>query len=62
METDLSLNEFWEQPPALRHAAFAQLRALPSPQFFEVPETPFAADDARLDPVYERIDAPANSS
>jgi cytochrome P450 len=46
METDLSLNEFWEQPPALRHAAFAQLRALSSPQFFEVPKTPFAADDA----------------
>jgi methyl-branched lipid omega-hydroxylase len=45
METDISLNEFWEQPLALRHAAFAQLRALPGPQFFEVPETPFSGDD-----------------
>jgi methyl-branched lipid omega-hydroxylase len=45
-ELDLSQNAFWEQPPAQRHAAFAQLRALGRPQFFEVPEYPIPGDTA----------------
>ncbi len=40
-DLDLSQNAFWEQPPALRHAAYARLRAMPSPPFFEAPESPF---------------------
>jgi cytochrome P450 len=38
---DLSQNEFWERPPAERHAAYAQLRSMPQPPFFEAPESPF---------------------
>jgi methyl-branched lipid omega-hydroxylase len=40
-DVDLSQNEFWEQPPAWRHAAFAQLRAMQPPPFFDAPESPF---------------------
>jgi cytochrome P450 len=43
---DLSQNEFWGLPAAERHAAFAQLRALGSPQFFDVPESPIPGDDS----------------
>ncbi len=43
---DLSQNEFWGLPAAERHAAFAQLRALVTPQFFDVPESPIPGDDA----------------
>ncbi len=42
---DLSQNAFWEQPPSQRHADFAQLRALPGPQFFDVPDSPIPGDD-----------------
>jgi methyl-branched lipid omega-hydroxylase len=38
---DLSDTEFWGLPPAQRHAAFAELRRLPTPPFFTEPETPF---------------------
>jgi methyl-branched lipid omega-hydroxylase len=40
-DLDLSQNAFWEQPPAWRHAAYARMRAMPSPPFFEAPESPF---------------------
>ena len=38
---DLSDTEFWGLPLARRHAAFAELRRLPTPPFFTEPETPF---------------------
>ena len=38
---DLSDTEFWGLPLAQRHAAFAELRRLPTPPFFTEPETPF---------------------
>ena len=38
---DLSDTEFWGLPLAQRHAAFAELRRLPTPPFFAEPETPF---------------------
>jgi cytochrome P450 len=44
-ELDISQNAFWGQTPLQRHAAYAQLRALPEPPFFEVPENPFGTDD-----------------
>jgi cytochrome P450 len=44
-DLDMSQNAFWEQPPAWRHAAYARLRALPSPPFFQVPENPFGTDE-----------------
>jgi cytochrome P450 len=40
-ELDMSLNDFWSRPPAWRSAAYAQLRALPSPPFFNAGESPF---------------------
>jgi cytochrome P450 len=40
-DLDLSQNTFWEQPPAQRHAAYARLRAMQPPPFFESPESPF---------------------
>jgi methyl-branched lipid omega-hydroxylase len=43
-DLDLSQNEFWAKPPAERHAAYAQLRAMPSPPYFEAPENPFGPD------------------
>ena len=43
-DIDLSDNAFWGQPPAERHAAFAQLRALGTPQFFDVPDSPIPGD------------------
>jgi cytochrome P450 len=39
---DLSDTEFWGLPLADRHAAFAQLRALPAPAYFEAPESPLS--------------------
>jgi hypothetical protein len=30
---------FWRRPPAQRHAAYELLRAMPSPPFFEAPES-----------------------
>jgi cytochrome P450 len=41
----MSQNPFWEQPPAQRHSAYARLRALQPPPFFEVPENPFGTDE-----------------
>jgi cytochrome P450 len=38
---DLSDTEFWRLPLSQRHAAFAELRRLPTPPFFTEPETPF---------------------
>jgi methyl-branched lipid omega-hydroxylase len=43
-DLDLSQNEFWMKPPAERYAAFAQLRAMPEPPYFEAPENPFGDD------------------
>ncbi len=40
-DLDLSQNAFWEQPPAERHAAFARLRAMQPPPFFDPIESPF---------------------
>jgi cytochrome P450 len=44
-DLDISQNAFWGQTPQQRHAAYAQLRALPEPPFFDVPENPFGTDD-----------------
>jgi cytochrome P450 len=44
-ELDLSQNEFWGHPLPWRHGAFAQLRALPGPAYFAVPENMFGDDD-----------------
>jgi methyl-branched lipid omega-hydroxylase len=44
-DLDLSQNEFWEKPPTERHAAYAQLRAMPTPPYFEAPENPFGQDE-----------------
>jgi len=41
-DIDLSDNEFWGLPLTERAAAFARLRALDHPAFFEEPETPFS--------------------
>jgi methyl-branched lipid omega-hydroxylase len=42
---DLSQNEFWERPPAERYAAYAELRAMPQPPYFDPPESPFDAPE-----------------
>ena len=42
---DISQNDFWAQPPALRHAGYAELRAMPSPPYFNAPESPFGQDE-----------------
>jgi methyl-branched lipid omega-hydroxylase len=42
---DLSQNEFWGRPPAERYAAYAQLRAMPQPPYFDPPESPFDAPE-----------------
>src|SRR5215469_6782216 len=39
----MSQNAFWAQPPAWRAAAYATLRAMPSPPYFEAAESPFGA-------------------
>ncbi len=44
-DLDLSQNEFWAQSPALRHSAFARLRALDHPARFTEPQSPFRGDD-----------------
>jgi methyl-branched lipid omega-hydroxylase len=44
-DLDLSQNAFWEQPPAQRHAAYARLRAMQPPPFFESPESPFGTPE-----------------
>jgi cytochrome P450 len=46
-DLDLSQNDFWLQPPAQRHAAYAQLRAMPSPPYFNPPDSPIVTDDDR---------------
>ena len=40
-ELDVSQTEFWAQPPAWRHAAYARLRAMSPPPFFDAGESPF---------------------
>ncbi len=44
-DLDLSENAFWALPPAQRHAAYARLRALEPPPFFEAGESPFGAPE-----------------
>jgi methyl-branched lipid omega-hydroxylase len=44
-DLDMSQNAFWELPPAERHAAYAQLRAMQPPPFFAAPESPFGTDE-----------------
>jgi len=44
-DLDLSQNAFWEQPPAQRHTAFARLRAMQPPPFFEPVENPFGTPE-----------------
>lgn len=46
-DLDMSATAFWAQPPGRRHAAYAELRALPSPPFFAPPESPIVASDDR---------------
>jgi methyl-branched lipid omega-hydroxylase len=41
LDVDLSDNAFWGLPLAKRHAAFARLRGLEHPPFFEEPDSPF---------------------
>jgi methyl-branched lipid omega-hydroxylase len=40
-ELDMSQNDFWAQPPAWRQAAYARLRAMSPPPFFDTGESPF---------------------
>ena len=42
---DLSQNEFWALSLADRHAAFARLRQLDAPPFFEIAENPFTTEN-----------------
>jgi methyl-branched lipid omega-hydroxylase len=42
---DLSQNEFWALSLADRHAAFAQLRKLDTPPFFDIHENPFTTEN-----------------
>jgi methyl-branched lipid omega-hydroxylase len=42
---DLSQNEFWALSLADRHAAFARLRELDTPPFFDVPDNPFTTEN-----------------
>ena len=44
-DLDMSQMTFWEQPPAQRHAAYAALRAMPSPPFFDAGESPFGVPE-----------------
>jgi cytochrome P450 len=44
-DLDLSQNSFWEQPPAYRHAAFARLRTMQPPPFFDSLESPFGTPE-----------------
>jgi cytochrome P450 len=44
-DIDLSQNEFWMLSLAERHAAFAELRKLDAPPFFDDPETPFTTEN-----------------
>ena len=44
-DIDLSDNAFWALPPTQRHAAYARLRALDSPPFFEAGESPFGVPE-----------------
>jgi cytochrome P450 len=44
-DLDLSQNEFWNRPPEWRHAAFARLRQMQPPPFFETPENPFTTTE-----------------
>jgi cytochrome P450 len=44
-DLDLSQNAFWEQPPAQRFAAFAQLRTMQPPPFFEAVMNPFGTTE-----------------
>ena len=43
-ELDLSRDEFWTRPRSRRHAAYARLRKMPPPLFFEEPDSPFGND------------------
>jgi methyl-branched lipid omega-hydroxylase len=42
----MSQNEFWAQPPAERHAAYARLRAMSPPAFIDAGESPFGTVEA----------------
>ncbi len=42
---DISQNEFWSLSLDDRQAAFAELRKLDSPPFFDIPENPFNTED-----------------
>jgi len=44
-DIDLSQNEFWALSLAERHAAFARLRELDTPPFFDVPDNPFTTEN-----------------
>ncbi|MDR2986022.1 MAG: cytochrome P450 [Nocardiopsaceae bacterium] len=44
-DIDISQNEFWLLPLAERHTAFAELRKLNSPPFFEIVENPFGTEE-----------------
>ena len=46
-DLDISATAFWARPPRERHAAYAELRALPAPPFFAAPESPLAISDDR---------------
>ena len=44
-DINLSDNAFWALPPAQRYAAYARLRALDPPPFFEAGESPFGVPE-----------------
>jgi methyl-branched lipid omega-hydroxylase len=42
---DISPNEFWALPLTERHSAFAELRKLDGPAFFDIPDNPFNTEE-----------------
>jgi len=45
-DLDLSRDDFWARPHERRHAAYARLRAMTAPLFFEAPPSPYGKDEA----------------
>jgi cytochrome P450 len=46
-ELDISQNPFWEQPRAVRFAAYARMRAMSPPPFFDAGVSPFGTEPER---------------
>jgi cytochrome P450 len=46
-QLDISATAFWGRSPRQRHAAYAEMRAMPAPPFFAAPESPIPVNDDR---------------